>query len=147
MDPLWSETCRSTFKYFIILIVSTYYILCISWTIKYLYVDDARCKHEDMWSTYSGYFKWSILHHPPIRNYKITQQTSLRFVLLLKSLHCVRLLNTIHGLSSGPTETYRTMPVNRLWLLVSKVLAMQSIFISYDATDYKTSYGLSHLQP
>ena len=34
MDPLWSETCWSTFKYFIILIVSTYYILCISWLIK-----------------------------------------------------------------------------------------------------------------
>jgi len=34
MDPLWSETCWSTFKYFIILIVSTYYILCISWIIK-----------------------------------------------------------------------------------------------------------------
>jgi len=34
MDPLWSETCWSTFKCFIILIVSTYYILCISWTIK-----------------------------------------------------------------------------------------------------------------
>jgi len=36
MDPLWSETCWSTFKYFIILIVSTYYILCISWIIKCL---------------------------------------------------------------------------------------------------------------
>ena len=35
MDPLWSET-RSTFKYFIILIVSTYYILCISWIMKCL---------------------------------------------------------------------------------------------------------------
>ena len=37
---LWSETCWSTFKYFIILIVSTYYILCISWIVKclmYLY--------------------------------------------------------------------------------------------------------------
>jgi len=32
-DPLWSETCWSTFKYSIILIVSTYYILCISWII------------------------------------------------------------------------------------------------------------------
>ena len=30
MDPLWSETCWSTFKYFIILIVFTFYILCIS---------------------------------------------------------------------------------------------------------------------
>jgi len=36
MDPLWSETCWSTFKYFINLIVSTYYILCISWIIKCL---------------------------------------------------------------------------------------------------------------
>jgi len=36
MDPLWSETCWSTFKYFIILIVSTYYILCISWIVKCL---------------------------------------------------------------------------------------------------------------
>jgi len=36
MDRLWSETCWSTFKYFIILIVSTYYILCISWIIKCL---------------------------------------------------------------------------------------------------------------
>jgi len=36
MDPLWSETCWGTFKYFIILIVSTYYILCISWIIKCL---------------------------------------------------------------------------------------------------------------
>jgi len=31
MDPLWSETCCSTFKYFIILSVSTYYIMRISW--------------------------------------------------------------------------------------------------------------------
>ena len=36
MDPLWSETCWSTFKYFIILIVSTYYILCIGWMINCL---------------------------------------------------------------------------------------------------------------
>jgi len=34
VDPLWSGTCWSTFKYFIILIVSTYYILCIRWIIK-----------------------------------------------------------------------------------------------------------------
>ena len=32
--PLLSETCWSTFKYFIILIVSIYYILRISWIIK-----------------------------------------------------------------------------------------------------------------
>ena len=36
MDPLWSEICWSTFKYFVILIVSTYYILCISWIKKCL---------------------------------------------------------------------------------------------------------------
>jgi len=47
MDPLWYETCWSTFKYFIILIVSTYYILCISWVTKCLNSIDARCKHED----------------------------------------------------------------------------------------------------
>ena len=29
-----ADTCWSTFKYFIILIVSTYCILCISWIIK-----------------------------------------------------------------------------------------------------------------
>jgi len=46
MDPLRSETCWSTFKYFIILIVSTYYILCISWIIKCLIIIDVRCKHE-----------------------------------------------------------------------------------------------------
>jgi len=28
------------------LIVSTYYILCISWIIKRLIIIDARCKHE-----------------------------------------------------------------------------------------------------
>ena len=48
MDPLWSETCWSTFKYFIILIVSTYYILCISWIMKCLIIVDAPCKHEDL---------------------------------------------------------------------------------------------------
>jgi len=32
---------------FIIVIVSTYYILCVSWIIKYLIIIDARCKHEE----------------------------------------------------------------------------------------------------
>jgi len=36
MDPLWCETCLSTFKYFTILIVSTYCILCIGWVIQCL---------------------------------------------------------------------------------------------------------------
>ena len=36
MDPLRSETCWSTFKHFIILNVSTYYILCIGWIIQCL---------------------------------------------------------------------------------------------------------------
>ena len=44
MDRLWSETCWNTFKYFINLIVSTYYILSISWIITCLIIIDARCK-------------------------------------------------------------------------------------------------------
>jgi hypothetical protein len=36
MGPLWSETCWSTFKYFIILIVSAYCILCVGWVVKCL---------------------------------------------------------------------------------------------------------------
>jgi len=36
MDPLRSDTCWSTFKYFVISIVSTYYILSISCIIKCL---------------------------------------------------------------------------------------------------------------
>jgi hypothetical protein len=36
MDPLWFETCWGIFKYFLILIVSTYDILCISSIIKCL---------------------------------------------------------------------------------------------------------------
>jgi len=47
MDPLRSETRWSSFKYFIILILSTYYTLYISWIIKCLIIIDARCKHED----------------------------------------------------------------------------------------------------
>jgi len=47
MDPLRSEICWSNFKYFIILIVSTYCILCIGWIIQRLNVIDARRKHED----------------------------------------------------------------------------------------------------
>jgi len=54
MDHLWSETCWSAFKYFVILIVSEYYILCISWTIEYLYVDDARRKYEDFFGSVSA---------------------------------------------------------------------------------------------
>jgi len=38
---------RITFKYFIILIVSTYYILYVSWIVECLIIIDARCKHED----------------------------------------------------------------------------------------------------
>ena len=40
-----------------ILIISTYYILCISWIIKCLILIDARCKHEDYFSgSYSEIF-------------------------------------------------------------------------------------------
>jgi len=53
MDRLWSETCWNTFKYFIILIVSTYYILCISWIIKCLmlapFFPENHAVYEIMW--------------------------------------------------------------------------------------------------
>jgi len=55
MVSLWSETCWSTFKYFIILILSTYYILCINWIVKCLIIIDARCKHEDGFKRYLLY--------------------------------------------------------------------------------------------
>jgi len=58
MDPLWSETCWSTFKYFIILIVSTYYILCITWIIKYLIIIDGWCIHEDNSRIYSFFYAY-----------------------------------------------------------------------------------------
>jgi hypothetical protein len=51
-------------------------------------------------------------------------QKSLSIGILFKSLHSLRLLNTIHGFSSGPTEKYRTMPWNRLWPLHSNVLPL-----------------------
>jgi len=51
--PWWWIFCDpkhgwNTFKYFfLILIVSSYYILCISWIMKCLVITDVRCKHED----------------------------------------------------------------------------------------------------
>jgi hypothetical protein len=42
MVPLLSETCWSAFKYLVILIVSTYYILCIGWKIKCLITMDNK---------------------------------------------------------------------------------------------------------
>jgi len=76
MDPLWSETCWSTFKNFIILIVSTYYILCISWTVKCLVIIDARCKHE--------YSKQQVFLPITIN---IMSLTTLLSILLLISLY------------------------------------------------------------
>ena len=40
--------------YFLILIVSTYYILCISWIINCIIIIDERCSHED------NYWKVSV---------------------------------------------------------------------------------------
>ena len=60
MDLLWPETCWSTFKYFIILIVSKYYILCISWIIKCLIIIDARCEHE----SYKGILSSEVVLPP-----------------------------------------------------------------------------------
>jgi len=49
MDPLWSETW-STFKYFVILIVSKYCILCISWTIKCLITTLISATKKEEWN-------------------------------------------------------------------------------------------------
>ena len=51
MGPLWSETCWSNFRYFIILIVSIYHILCIGWIMKCSIITVARCGHEEAWSS------------------------------------------------------------------------------------------------
>jgi len=67
MDPLWSETCWSTFKYFIILFVSTYYISCISLAIKCLTIIDAPCKHEDSLCNISLLYLQTILGRYGIR--------------------------------------------------------------------------------
>jgi len=48
MDPLWSETCWSNFKYFIIILtVSTNYIFVHLLHNSVLIVIDARYKHEE----------------------------------------------------------------------------------------------------
>ena len=60
--------CWSTFKYFIILIVSTYYILCISWIIMCLIVIDTRCKHEER-------------SEPIFLNIEMSKKKSLKFEL------------------------------------------------------------------
>ena len=58
MDPLWSETCWSTFKYFIILIVSTYCVLCISWIIKSLMFSTFFSRKScGLWSNVESYGK------------------------------------------------------------------------------------------
>ena len=81
MDPLWSETCWRTFKYFIILIVSKYYILYISGIIKCLIIIDARCKHEDykksslierLLNSYECFSSMYVLGHRCGYSYKAT---------------------------------------------------------------------------
>jgi len=49
-----TKTYWRTFKYFLILSVSTYYILCISWIIKCLIIIDAGCKREDLCPVLQG---------------------------------------------------------------------------------------------
>jgi len=63
----------------------------------------------------------------------------------IKSLHCVLLLNTIHGFPSGPTAKYWTMPLNRLWPLPLKVLPVH-LSLYYTKLQAIKSYGLCHLQ-
>ena len=66
MDPLWSETCWSTFKYFIILIVSTYFILCISWLIKCLIIIDANSSNLKIVNVII-----SLKNRQPVKKWKV----------------------------------------------------------------------------
>ena len=71
-DPLWYETCWSTIKYFINSIVSTYYMLWISWAIKCLIIIDARCKHEEhcfVWK-FPGFVPLSLLLEWHVNKYE-----------------------------------------------------------------------------
>ena len=65
MDPLCSETCWSTFKYFIIWIVSTYYILCISWITKCL-ITKLIVKYHNFCQQAKNMFGETMLHLPKI---------------------------------------------------------------------------------
>jgi len=96
MDSLWSETCWSTFKYFIILILSTYYILCISWIIKCLIIIDARCKYED--STAIQYGTQVLIYCPSI---KFRNHTYCKGTL---KLHCTSTFSVFPGITKLATS-------------------------------------------
>ena len=88
MDPLWSETCWSTFKCFIILIVSTYYVLFIGWIKKCLIIIDAPCKHEDKRTPkfttviIAAFFLPSLLFRYDQRNYLFFDSLRISFYFL-----------------------------------------------------------------
>jgi len=78
MDPLWSEICWTTFKYFIIFIVSTNYILCISWIIKCLNIIDARHKHEEFMRLFCTHFEHNNLDNFCIKDLVISSDNLRR---------------------------------------------------------------------
>jgi len=80
MDPLWPETCWRTLKYLINVIVSTYYILCISWIIKCLVIIDARCRHEELRNYWPPDLR--MLHFGEGRIHNETRQSLWTFTLL-----------------------------------------------------------------
>ena len=121
MDPLLSETCWSTFKYFVILIVSTYYILCICWIINCLIAIDARCKHEDS----SYHIDESILLHlegkrllrRTLLQVPLTKLFSTRTILWAQAFHLLQLLrlqgllmNEPPNVVSGSCSGYAAVP-------------------------------------
>ena len=109
MDPLWSETCWSTLKYFIILIESTYCILCISWIIKCLIIIPKRCKHEDnivMLATVK--FIWCLILYKKWRNekYFFKLVTTLSFIIMIIFCSGILLLHIKYFCSLWVQNTY-----------------------------------------
>jgi len=82
MDHLWFETCWSTFKYFIILIVFTYYILCsclIILTYLLTYLRTLWCRVLEKLSGFQLVKKFPTIHGN--RRF-ITALTSVRHLSL-----------------------------------------------------------------
>ena len=62
-------TCtRSVLWQHIILILSTYYIWCISWIIKCIIIIDARCKHDEVLIKFK--FFWELIPCWPVNSFR-----------------------------------------------------------------------------